>query len=188
MKFDISERIAEHLKNDDTLKPQCANLYQEHTLPAKTTLLEAGKVSRNFYFIRKGCLRLWFNQDGREITVQFFFEGEGVASIESFMQDTPSIFSIETIEPTTVWVYDKADILGLAEQLPSLKVELHELIVGRLINYTHLFLSRIKDSPRQRYENLLKEYPQIVQRVPQHYIASYLGITSVSLSRIKNRK
>lgn len=51
-----------------------------------------------------------------------------------------------------------------------------------------LFLSRIKNTPQQRYEELLKEYPNIIQRVPQHYIASYLGITPVSLSRIRNRR
>lgn len=185
MEFNISEFIKEQLSDDDT-RPEL--FYQECTVPAKTILLEAGRISRNFYFIHKGCIRLWFNQDGKEITVQFFFEGQGVASIESFMQDTPSLFSIETIEPTTVWIYDKADIVELMEKTSALKDKLHKLIVGRLINYTHLFLSRIKDTPQQRYENLLKECPEIVKRVPQHYIASYLGITSVSLSRIRNRK
>lgn len=184
MKFNISE----YIQNHEGLKERYGSLYQEHTLPAKTTLLEAGSISRHLYYIHKGCVRLWFNRDGKDITVQFFFEGEGVASIESFIQNTPSLFSIETIEPTTVRVYNKADILGLMEDVPALKDELHHLIVGRLVDYTHLFLSRIRDTPHQRYENLLKEYPEIVRRVPQHYIASYLGITSVSLSRIRNRK
>jgi hypothetical protein len=57
-----------------------------------------------------------------------------------------------------------------------------------MIFYQKLFLSRIKDNPQKRYEDLLEHYPQILQRVPQHYIASYLGITPVSLSRIRNRK
>lgn len=188
MKFNIYEYIKGQIKEDDSFGKRYENLHREYTLPAKTTILEAGKVSQNFYFIQKGCARLWFNQDGKDITLQFFFEGQGVASIESFIQNTPSLFSIETIEPTTVWAYNKTDILGLVEEIPALKDELHNLTVGRLINYTHLFLSRIKDTPRQRYENLLKEYPEIVKRVPQHYIASYLGITSVSLSRIRNRK
>lgn len=164
------------------------NIKKEYTFPPKTTLLEAGKVSQIFYFIKQGCVRLWFNQDGKDITLQFFFEGEGVASLESFIQNTPSLFSIETIEPTIVWAYDKADVLPFIEQKTDAKEEFNHLLLNRLINYTHLFLSRIKDTPRQRYENLLKEYPEIIKRVPQHYIASYLGITSVSLSRIRNRK
>jgi len=58
----------------------------------------------------------------------------------------------------------------------------------RLVFYQKLFLSRIKDNPQKRYEDLLKQRPEIVQRIPQHYIASYLGITPVSLSRIRNRR
>lgn len=165
-----------------------SNIKQEYTLPAKTTLLEAGKISQYFYYIKQGCVRLWFNQDGKDITLQFFFEGEGVASIESFMQNTPSLFSIETIEPTTIWIYKKVDVLQVMKERPVLKDKIHELLVSRLTNYIHLFLSRIKDTPQQRYENLIKEKPEIIKRVAQHYIASYLGITPVSLSRIRNRK
>jgi hypothetical protein len=58
----------------------------------------------------------------------------------------------------------------------------------RFRNYSNLFLSRIKDTPRERYEDLILNHPEIIKRVPQHYIASYLGITPTSLSRIRNRK
>lgn len=188
MKFDINEYIKGKISENDPLRERYENLHREYTLPAKATLLEAGKVSRHFYFIKKGCVRLWFNQEGKDVTLQFFFDGQGVSSIESFLENSPSLFSIETIEPTVVWAYDKTDIEALTMAMPALKDELYKQVVSRLINYTHLFLSRIKDTPRQRYENLLKEYPEIVKRVPQHYIASYLGITAVSLSRIRNRK
>ncbi|HRV32669.1 MAG TPA: Crp/Fnr family transcriptional regulator, partial [Candidatus Paceibacterota bacterium] len=64
----------------------------------------------------------------------------------------------------------------------------YNYLFKRFINYAELFLSRIKDSPKERYEDLVKNYPDIIKRVPQHYIASYLGITPVSLSRIRNKK
>lgn len=70
----------------------------------------------------------------------------------------------------------------------SLRLLYEEKIIERFSFYQHLFLSRIKNTPQQRYEELLKEYPNIIQRVPQHYIAFYLGITPVSLSRIRNRR
>lgn len=162
--------------------------FEELSVPAKTTLLEAGAVAQNLYCIKQGAVRLWFNNDGREVTLQFFFEKQGVASVESFMRGTPSLFSIETIEPTTVQVYKKADLLRLMAANPSLKEELNQLIIGRLIHYTHLFLSRIKDTPQERYAQLVKEHPEVVGRVAQHYIASYLGITPVSLSRIRGRR
>jgi len=65
---------------------------------------------------------------------------------------------------------------------------LQAILFQRMGNYARLFLSRIKDNPQKRYEDLLKNHPEIIRRIPQHYIASYLGITSVSLSRIKNKR
>ncbi len=64
---------------------------------------------------------------------------------------------------------------------------MNELLLRRFMHYAKLFFSRIKDKPAERYEDLIKNHPNILRRVPQHYIASYLGITPVSLSRIRNR-
>jgi CRP-like cAMP-binding protein len=66
---------------------------------AKTMLLQEGQISRTMFFIEKGCLRTWINNDGKEITTQFFFEGDSVSSIESFRTNQPSLYSIESIEP-----------------------------------------------------------------------------------------
>jgi CRP-like cAMP-binding protein len=70
---------------------------------------------------------------------------------------------------------------------PKLREQFMSLLVRRMGDYGRLFLSRIKDSPQERYQTLLREQPEIVRRVPQHYVASYLGITPVSLSRIRGR-
>ena len=72
-------------------------------------------------------------------------------------------------------------------EVPGYREFLHEILFQRLEHYARLFLSRIRDTPEQRYKNLLRDHPEIIQRIPQHYIASYLGITPVSLSRIRNR-
>lgn len=72
-------------------------------IPAKTILLSAGEVSQHLYIVKEGCLRLSFNHDGNEVTFQFFFEEMAVASIESFTQASPSMFTLESIEPTLLW-------------------------------------------------------------------------------------
>lgn len=173
---------------NNLLPQQFSPYFKRKEVPAKTILLKEGEVSKNAFHIESGCLRVWFNNDGKDFTTQFFFENEMVSSIESFRTGKPSLFSIETIEPSVVQVISKSDFLSLEQRFPAIQAQMQERLLERLFFYQKLFLSRIKDSPEERYKDLLKNNPRIIQRVPQHYIASYLGITSVSLSRIRNRK
>ena len=75
-----------------------SHFWKRLEVPAKTILLNEGEVSNKAYFIEKGCLRLWFNNQGKDVTFQFFFEKEAVSSIESFSKKQVSFFNIETIE------------------------------------------------------------------------------------------
>ena len=158
------------------------------SVPSKTILLEEGKVADKLYLVRKGCLRLFFYNEGKDITFQFFFEGDIVSSFDSLYKRTPSLFYLESIESAELMVIRRADFFNLINNDLSFRQLYEEKLIDRFHVYQQLFLSRIKNTPQQRYEELLKEYPNIIQRIPQHYIASYLGITSVSLSRIRNRR
>ncbi|HEY4109538.1 Crp/Fnr family transcriptional regulator [Puia sp.] len=171
----------------DTYWSQYRHLWTEKVIPARTTLLREGEVARQAYAIQKGCLRLWFNNNGKDITFQFFFEGQAVSSIESFRNGRPSLFSIESLEPCELLVITKKNFDILLAEAPGFKGLVEESVYQRLEHYSSLFLSHIRDTPPQRYQKLLNEHPQIIQRIPQHYIASYLGITPVSLSRIRNK-
>ncbi|MFV0364891.1 MAG: Crp/Fnr family transcriptional regulator [Mangrovibacterium sp.] len=162
--------------------------FEPKAIPAKAILLNEGDVANNIYFVKEGCLRLFFNNDGKDIIVQFFFEGESVASINSLHDKQPSLYSLESIEASTVRVVSREDFFGLINKHPEYKQMYVDKLMDRFYTYQKLFLSRIKNSPQQRYDELINEYPHIIKRVPQHYIASYLGITSVSLSRIRNRR
>jgi len=165
-----------------------SHLFKRQEIGAKTTLLQEGQISKQAWLIEKGCMRAWFNNHGKDITFQFFFEGEGVSSVESFRTNQPSLFTIETIEPCTVLNISKKDFQHILDSSPSIRNEVEEQTFKRLIFYQRLFLSRIKNNPKERYDELVEQRPQILQRIPQHYIASYLGITPVSLSRIRNRR
>jgi CRP-like cAMP-binding protein len=164
------------------------HLFKRADVPAHTLLLREGTVSRKAYFIEKGCIRLWFNNQGKDITFQFFFENEAVSSVESFQTHTPSLFNIETLEPCVLHELTQKDFATMRAESPAFNDLINESVLRRMVFYQKLFLSRIKDNPAQRYAALVKEYPHILQRVPQHYIASYLGITPVSLSRIRNKR
>jgi len=180
--------LTETIKQDEANRDKFMDLFQEKEITSKTTLLKEGEVSNYMYFIRKGCLRMWFNNDGVDITFQFFFENQAVYSFESFLERKPSLFTLESIEPTTVVSLSKTSFDLLLSHYPDLKDIFHKILIQRMGNYAKLFLSQIKNNPQKRYEELLQENPEILQRVAQHYIASYLGITPISLSRIRNRK
>ncbi|HTI60808.1 Crp/Fnr family transcriptional regulator [Mucilaginibacter sp.] len=163
---------------------------QKLEVKTKTLLLEEGKVSQNYIFIEKGCVRLFFNNNGDDKTVQFFFENEGLTSFESFVNDSPSQFTIETIEPSVVWLLPKQYVTRLLDELSD-EQDFVQMILQisakRQTHYINEFVSFIRDTPEERYQKLLSERPHIVRRVPQHYIASYLGVSTVHLSRIKSK-
>lgn len=165
-------------------------LQYRSSFAARTILLKEGKVAENYYFVEQGCLRVWFDNNGKDTTVQFFFENEGLTSLESFQNNIPSIFAIETIEPTIVKILSRKHFIEMIRELeanPGFLKALLDISLQRQRHYMNEFLSRMRDTPQQRYANLIKDRPHIIQRVPQHYIASYLGITSVHLSRLKNK-
>jgi CRP-like cAMP-binding protein len=165
-----------------------SHLFTRQEVPAKTTLLQEGYISRTMFFIEKGCLRTWVNNEGKEITTQFFFEGDSVSSIESFRTNEPSLYSIGSLEPCILQTISQKQFQDIIESSAELRKEMEEHLFRRLFQSQQFFYSYLKNNPQKRYEELLEQHPQIVQRVPQHCIASYLGITSVSLSRIRNRR
>ncbi|WP_267740299.1 Crp/Fnr family transcriptional regulator [Myroides injenensis] len=175
--------LTEHLLFD-LLKNNISSL----SVKSKAILIEEGKLSDYFYFVKKGILRGWTLYDGKEVTFQFVSEGSFFCGIESFWYDKPSQYTIEALEDTELYILDKKQLKGLIKENVKLLEVFNEYMIERVLNYQKLLISRIKENPEKRYRHLLKTAPEIIKRVPQHYIASYLGITSVSLSRIRNRR
>lgn len=178
----------DNFKIDNSEWNEYKPLFKRQEIASKTILLNEGEIAKQAFYIEKGCLRICFNNNGKDITFQFFFEGEIVSSIESFRTNQPSLFTIESIEPCILYSISKEDFSTVIESSALIKKQVEEHTFQRLIFYQKLFLSHIKDNPEKRYLELLKNNPKILQRIPQHYIASFLGITSVSLSRIRNRR
>jgi CRP-like cAMP-binding protein len=164
------------------------HMFRERHVHARTILLEQGSIAKSIFFIKKGCLRMGFVEaNGKDITFQFFFENERVSSIESFMGKEPSECYIETIEDSMLIVLSKKDFDVLVKEFPEINEIFFHLALARFRHYAGLFRSFITHKPKDRYIELIKNDPRVIARVPQHYIASYLGITPVSLSRIRNK-
>jgi CRP-like cAMP-binding protein len=191
LKYDaMFDQLREKFPVDNEKWSDFISRFKRIAVPGKTILLKENEFSKKLYLIEKGSIRAWFNKDGKDLTVQFFFENETVASIESLRKGTPSPITLETIEPAVLWCIDKADMDRVVEEIkatPALLDMFINTIFERTFDYMKHFVSFIKDTPQQRYLHLVHERPQLVKRIPQHYIAAYLGITTVHLSRIKRQ-
>ena len=162
-------------------------LGEARTLPKRFTLLRSGDVSRHAYFIESGCIRLWHNNDGADVSVKFFLPGELCASLQSMHTGEPSKYELETITPCFVRSLSKSELEQKASETPELQEYFSSIIVHCLVNYQDLFVDRIGKPTEEQYRALIEEDPDILNIVPLHYIASYLGITPVSLSRIRKK-
>jgi len=172
--------IAEHW-------PELHDLFVPKQVPAGTTLLAEGDVATTGFIVVHGALRLWHNSDGRDITLQFFFENQVVSSFESFYLGQPSGFSIESFEESAVLMLSKADFDRIRQKYPTIEPAITRFVCERFIAYRNIFFDQLQHSPVERYQQLAADEPEIIARVPLHLVASYLGMTPVSLSRIRTR-
>ncbi|MCX5811282.1 MAG: Crp/Fnr family transcriptional regulator [Proteobacteria bacterium] len=188
MNPDIKENIVTHFPQFEQCWDKVEKYLNYKKFHAKKILLRDGEVAKTLYFILNGCIRTYLiREDGREITMQFFFEGQMVASMESFFSKSPGRVYLETIEETGVVAVDSKDFEKFIGSMDPSKDGLVSFLKHRLFYYMSLHTSFIADPPEKRYLKLIEEHPRIMERVPQHYIATYLGITPVSLSRIRGR-
>jgi CRP-like cAMP-binding protein len=188
MKQDYRKQLSKVFPlNDDSLDA-LVNAVSIREVPSGTVLLSEGEIATKLLIVIKGCLRQYFiKEDGKEITFQFFVENQIVASFESATTGTPSRVHIEAIEDSIVGFIPMKALKGIAGKGSSMTDGFNKFLMKRLIYYMNRCSSYILDNPEERYQKLVEESPDLVARLPKQYIASYLGVTPVSLSRIRSR-
>lgn len=153
----------------------------------KSILLDIGEVSNEVFYLIKGCIRLYCEKDGEELSTYFFTENMFAGSYDSFLSQQPSKVAIETLEDCEVLVLSHKSQEKLYKVFPKMNEFIRKAIEQRFVLLHDLFISYLLNSPEERYLMLIKDRPELLQRIPQHQIASFLGVTRVSLSRIRNR-
>ncbi|SFC68432.1 cAMP-binding domain of CRP or a regulatory subunit of cAMP-dependent protein kinases [Flexibacter flexilis DSM 6793] len=156
-------------------------------VPKKFKLVREGEVASEIYFINKGLIRLYYTKDIEEITGFIFQENLFASSFDSLLRAAPSIQTLETLEDCDLLVLQGQAMDKLYERLPKMNVIVRKVAEQRFINAQQILSSFILDSPEERYRKFEMQHKDLLQRVPQHIIASYLGVTPVSLSRIRKR-
>ena len=160
------------------------------TLKKKHFFVEPGMICRDVGFILSGAVRYFYIKDGEELTGYFSFENEYVSSYKSYLTGTPALSYIQALAETSlITISHKNMQLMLANPMLAYKMERFGRLIAEhyLICYEDRVSSFITKSPEERYLELLSTGREILQRMPQHYIAHFLGITPVSLSRIRKR-
>ena len=161
---------------------------QKMELPRKHILLKKGKVCNHLYFIEKGLARNFFEEDDKEMTNDITIDGELLVSFSSFISRQPSLETIELLEDSILYAIHYDDLQELYKTYPVME---H---IGRMIaeyHYNSLVLKnyRLKFSnSTERYENLFNSDIEIIKRVPIGIIASYLGMSIETLSRIRSKQ
>jgi CRP/FNR family transcriptional regulator, anaerobic regulatory protein len=153
----------------------------------KSLLLQQGQVCSKISFINTGSMRLFYEVEGLENTVQFFFAGRWYTDYESFLTGQPTIENLQALENCEVIQFKKSDLYDLYITHPVFERVGRILAENAFLSLSQLNKMLTNEEPQQRYLSLLSQRPEVVKNIPQHYIASYLGIKPESLSRIRKR-
>ncbi len=158
------------------------------TIKKNTDLQPIGHTCKTIYFINKGVARIYYFKDGNDITESFAFENNIIARVESLFTGKPSRKAIQILEDAELVAINSTQLFKLYNKFPEIE-RLFRLIFENAYVGTVDRIEGIQfHSAEERYSALMKEAPDVIKRVPLKYSASYLGITQVSLSRIRGIK
>jgi CRP-like cAMP-binding protein len=159
------------------------------TIKKKENLISEGQICTNISFILRGSMRQYHVVDGEEKTTFFFFDNHYACNYESFLTQQPSDVTIEAMEDCEILYFSREVMHRLYRLYPTYETFGRMIAEGVYMCAMERLKTFLLNSPEERYRRFLQNYDAtiILERVPQHYIASYLGITPVSLSRIRSR-
>ncbi|EHQ44198.1 Crp/Fnr family transcriptional regulator [Myroides odoratus] len=172
-----------------TLKEQAflKEVVELHSFTKHGIIFQEGDISDAIYFVLKGCVRLFYNVEGGDKTAFFYTEGQFICAGDSYTFNRPAQENYEALEPTILAVFSKKSIEQLLKQSIIFEQIARIAVENELLTAQRLIASFVTKSAEQRYVDLLANQGDLFLRVPQHYIATYLGVSPETLSRIKQR-
>lgn len=160
----------------------------EKRLRKRQYLLQEGDVCVNNCFIVKGCLRLYFvSEEGTEHILRFAVENWWMSDQESLNNGVPSKNNIDALEDSELILIPQADYINLQMTIPGFRRMVERLKARSFESSQRRILSNISFSAEEKYQHFMKTYPDIFYRIPLHMIASYLGVSRETLSRVRNQ-
>lgn len=155
--------------------------------PKKHLLLKAGQIENHLSFVEKGIIRFYIPKEESDLTFTFVFDNGFVSAYDSFLTQQPSIYNIETLTKTTIWRLTYDDLQAIYKETEIGNTIGRQASEDLFLKKSKRELSLLNETAEQRYLNLFTEQPRLLKQIPLKYIASYIGITPQSLSRIRKR-
>ncbi len=169
-------------------KQELIDLVKILRLKKATILVREGTYSDKTYYIIEGCARAYYLKDGKDISDWFACENEFISSIVSFFTNKPSPHFIELLEDSVLIEFSREQIEMLSDKYHDFEHLIRVVVTKTMLSQQKRIASSQFQSAEQKYENILATHPNITNRIPLTHIASYLGITLETLSRIRNPK
>ena len=182
----MQETLADWVTLNDDQWNQLRKIFDSRTVEARQDILLPHSSVREIYFVCHGLLRFYYlSDDGIESNKAFIAENTFAGALAAFALNLPVLYGIQALEPTTYFVAQLQDFVNLYDRDPVFERLGRKFAEWLLIRKELRARSLLQQPAKQRYIAFAQHYPEFVLRVPQYHIASYLGITEVSLSRIK---
>ena len=184
MTTDLKKFIGGYISLPDAELEDIVTLFKRRTVKKNDYLLRQGEHCKDLVFVQQGCLRLYYIADGIEVSVWFALKHSSAIEIYSFISQKPSDYFLQAIEDSEILYLPKYELDKLYNTHPKMQEMMRKFWEDVVLNLIDRFTALQKDSAEERYRELLSK-PAFMQTIPQKYLASFIGVTPTSLSRIR---
>jgi CRP-like cAMP-binding protein len=186
---DILENFALHIALTPEEQAEALTFFQEQNIKKRRYLLQPGETEKHIYFVRTGCVRMFYgDKDGFEHNIMFYPENWWACDMISFFKQKPAYNAIQALEDTSLYALSFSNLERLFVQIPKFERFFRILTQNGFELYQTRITSNLFKTAEERYLEFRKQYPGLEQRIAQKHIATYLGITPVFLSMMRKDK
>lgn len=163
-------------------------LFEEVSFNKHHNLIETGKNSHYLYFLKTGSCRIFYYKEDREVILDFAFPGDALISLNSYVHGKPGYETIQSLEPVTAYRINAAQLQSLFSNTLGIANWGRKLAEAETLKIEYRLMSKLFKTARESYQDLLDRSPELVNKIKLGFIASYLGISQVTLSRIRGKQ
>ncbi|MFO7446386.1 MAG: Crp/Fnr family transcriptional regulator [Ignavibacteriaceae bacterium] len=181
---ELKNFLSNYINMPDEVMENITNRFKLRSLKKNEYLMQQGEICKNLVFVRSGCLRLYYVANDVEVSVWFAFANNSAIEISSFISQKPSNYFLQAIEESEILYLPKTELDVLYKIYPAMQEMMRRYWEDVVINLIDRFTALQRDPAEKRYLDLTDK-PEYLQKIPQKYLASFIGVTPTSLSRIR---